>query len=313
MESRKKELEIVQHTQMNFLEIFLLEMVSRQPHGHEDLEIGLILDGNIRLYLDSDSFLLKPGDIYIINRYQVHALSAAGRKSLVLAFQMDTEFYRRMNPSLERVRIESNIIHSGALHKTLHDDLMTCALCYFQGADNYELRCASIMLDALYHLLSSAHCHRTSESEQRTAQSNSARLNRITDFIADHYTQKISLQDIADREGITTCHASHFIRKMLGISFQDYLNNKRFEHAYRLIRTSKADFNILDICLETGFSSSRYLNQMFEKKLGCTVKEYLRSEKEPVLTSPSLPADNYERKYEFEKAREKLIGFPDLI
>ncbi|MCC8136778.1 MAG: hypothetical protein LIO76_01715 [Clostridiales bacterium] len=46
----------------------------------------------------------------------------------------------------------------------------------------------------------------------------------------------------------------------------------------------------------------------FEKKLGCTVKEYLRSEKEPVPISPSLPADNYERKYEFEKAREKLNG-----
>ncbi|MCC8045336.1 MAG: AraC family transcriptional regulator [Clostridiales bacterium] len=313
MEQRKKELEIVQHTQMNFLEIFLLEMVSRQPHGHEDLEIGLVLEGELRLYLESDCILLKPGDIYIINRYQVHALSAAGRKSLILAFQMDTEFYRRMNPSLERVRIESNIIHSGALHKTLHDDLMTCAMCYFQGADNYELRCASIMLDALYHLLSSAHCHRTSESEQRTARSNSARLNRITDFIAENYTQKISLQDIADREQITVCHASHFIRKMLGISFQDYLNNKRFEHAFRLIRNSDSSFNILDICLETGFSSSRYLNQMFEKKLGCTVKDYLRSEKEPVPVSPSLPADNYERKYEFEKAREKLAEVSDLV
>ncbi|MCD7735437.1 MAG: AraC family transcriptional regulator [Lachnospiraceae bacterium] len=306
MSQNKKELEIVQHTQMNFLEIFLIEMVSRQPHGHEDLEIGLILDGDIRLYLDSDSFLLKPGDIYIINRYQVHALSAAGRKSLALAFQTDTEFYRRINPALESVQIESNLIHSGALHNVMYEGLLSCASCYFSGETNYELRCASILLDVLYHLLSSAHCRSASESEQRIARSNSARLNRITDFISENYTRKISLQDIAEREGITACHASHFIRRMLGISFQDYLNNKRFEHAYRLIRASKADFNILDICLEAGFSSSRYLNQMFEKKLGCTVKEYRRAEKEPAPISPSLPADNYERKYEFEKAREKL-------
>ncbi|MCD8021447.1 MAG: AraC family transcriptional regulator [Lachnospiraceae bacterium] len=306
MEQQKKELEIVRHTQMNYLEIFLLEMSARQPHGHEDLEIGVILEGSLYLYLENEHYLLKPGDIYVINRYQVHALSASDTKCLILAFQIDTEFYRRINPALDRVQIESNIIHSGVLHDSMYERLLSCALCYFQRNDNYELRCAGILLDVLYQLLSSGHCHSTSEKEQMAAQSNSARLNRITDYISENYMKKISLQEIADRENITVCHASHFIRKMLGISFQEYLNNKRFEHAYRLIQNSDTDFNILDICLETGFSSSRYLNQMFEKKLGCSVKDYLKTEERPVLITPSLPADNSERKYTLVKAYETL-------
>ena len=61
----KKELEIVQHTTMNYLEIFLLEMFSRQPHGHEDLEIGILLVGTLRLYLETDMYTLQKGDTIV--------------------------------------------------------------------------------------------------------------------------------------------------------------------------------------------------------------------------------------------------------
>ncbi|HBA50752.1 MAG TPA: hypothetical protein DCZ91_23735 [Lachnospiraceae bacterium] len=101
-------------------------------------------------------------------------------------------------------------------------------------------------------------------------------------------------------------HLSHFIKKMLGISFQEYLNNVRFEHALQLVRHS--DFNILDVCLETGFSSSRYLNQMFEKKLGCTVKEYRKRDVKPIVFVPSLPADNVQKRYDIAHAKDMLYS-----
>ncbi len=117
---------------------------------------------------------------------------------------------------------------------------------------------------------------------------------------AEHSSEKISLQDIADLEHITTYHASHFITKILGISFQDYLNNVRFEHALELIQNS--DLSILDICMETGFSSSRYLNKLFEEKMGCTAREYLKTSKKPHLIDTVLPTDNIQKRYSFEQS-----------
>ena len=38
--AQKKELEIIQHTKMNSLELFLIEVTCRNPHGHDDLELG---------------------------------------------------------------------------------------------------------------------------------------------------------------------------------------------------------------------------------------------------------------------------------
>ena len=57
--NKKKELEIVRHTTMNHLEIFLLEMVLRQPHGHEDLEIGILLEGSVYLFLETELYTLN--------------------------------------------------------------------------------------------------------------------------------------------------------------------------------------------------------------------------------------------------------------
>lgn len=304
--SKKKELEIVRHTTMNHLEIFLLEMILRQPHGHEDLEIGILLEGSLHLFLETELYTLKKGDIYILNRYQIHSFSQTKERNKILAFQLGGDFYRQLNPALAYIQFENTIIHSGLLHNQIYEKLLSCAFCYFNQEAYYELRCGSWMLEILYDILTGTHSRIASEKESLLARSNSLRLTRITDYISSHYTENICLQDIADMESITVFHLSHFIKKMLGISFQEYLNNVRFEHALQLVRHS--DFSILDICLESGFSSSRYLNQMFEKKLGCTVKEYRKQEVKPVAFIPSLPANNVQRRYDLIQGKELLAG-----
>lgn len=303
--SKRKELEIVRHTAMNHLEIFLLEMILRQPHGHEDLEIGILLDGSVYLFLETELYTLKKGDIYILNRHQIHSFSRTEEGNKILAFQLGSDFYRQLNPALAYIQFENTIIHSGLLHNQIQEKLLSCALCYFNQEAYYELRCGSWMLEVLYDILTGTHSRIASEKESLLARSNSLRLTRITDYISSHYAEKICLEDIADMESITAYHLSHFIKKMLGISFQEYLNNVRFEHALQLVRQS--DFNILDICLETGFSSSRYLNQMFEKKIGCTVKEYRGRRIKPTVIAPSLPADNVQRRYGMLQAKELLM------
>lgn len=238
--------------------------------------------------------------INIINRYQVHSFQNNKSKNRILAFQIHTDFYRKINYQLGFLHFENNIIRSGVLHDKLYQTLLSCADFYFSATEFNELKCSSILFDALYQLLTNTRYTMTSEKASVSAQNNSLRLNRITDYISEHYTEYISLQDIADLENITTYHASHFIKKMLGISFQEYLNQIRFKHALQLIKEST--LSILDICIETGFSSSRYLNQMFEKNFRCTTKEYLKMKEKPYLSGTALSTDNIQNRYSFEQS-----------
>lgn len=163
--NKKKELEIVRHTTMNHLEIFLLEMILRQPHGHEDLEIGVLLEGSVYLFLETDLYTLNKGDIYILNRYQIHSFSQTEERNKILAFQLSSDFYRQLNPALAYIQFENTIIHSGFLHNQIHDKLLSCALCYFNQESYYELHCGSQMLDVLYDILSGTHSRIASEKE----------------------------------------------------------------------------------------------------------------------------------------------------
>lgn len=299
--STQKELEIVRHTTMNNLEIFLVEMTERSPHGHDDLEIGLLLEGGMTLFLEQETYELKKGDIYLINRYQVHSFLNTGEKNLILAFQIPTDFYRRLNPQLTYLRFESNVIHSGHLHTHLSGQLLSCAALYFGSEKFRELECSSLLLHALYELLKNCPYTVTGEREYHIAQNDSLRINRIAEYIAEHHQEQISLEEIAGQEHITACHASHFIRKMLGISFQEYLNNTRFDHALRLL--SQTDLSLLDICMESGFSSSRYLNRMFEKNFGCSAKEYRKRKQNCSMRSikeQALPVSNIQKRHSFE-------------
>lgn len=295
-----KEFEIVQHTKMNLLEIFLVEMASRGPHGHDDLEIGILLEGSMTLFLDQEQHALKAGDIYIINRYQVHSFASLPKHSLILAFQIHTDLYRRIRPDLDFLHLENNIIRSGILYRDLKKLLFSCAKCYFSAAGYRELKCSSLLLDAFYRILNHARYTISSEKASAAAQNNILRLNRITDYIAKHYAEPIALSDIAETEQVSPFHISHFIKQMIGISFSEYLNRVRFEHALQLLDTT--DLSILDVCMETGFSSSRYLNRMFEKNLGCCAKEYRRAKEKPRLIGPTLPADHVQKRYSFEQS-----------
>lgn len=296
----KGQLEIVRHTNMNHLEIFLIEMTAKQLHGHSDMELGIIWEGNMTVFVDQKRYELKKGDIYLINRYQMHSFSSSVGQNIILAFQVHTDFYRIISRQLEFLRFQENIFQSGLLYEKLYTILMNCAKYYFSTEEFSEVKCSSLFLDALYLLLQSAPYIITSEKEYSSAQNDVMRINRITDYIIEHHQERLSLDYIAKLENITSYHASHFIKKMLGISFQEYLSNVRFDHALQLIH--QTDLSILDICLESGFSSSHYLNQMFQKTFGYTTKEYIAQKTYPEHIEIAPPGTAVQTRYSYERS-----------
>ena len=296
----KGHFEVIRHTTMNHLEIFLIEMIAKQLHGHSDMELGIIWEGSMTLFIEQKRYELKKGDIYLINRYQMHSFSGPAGKNIILAFQIHTDFYRIISHQLEYLRFDGNIFQKGPVYDKLYDLLVKCAECYFSTDKFSEVKCSSLFLDVLYTLLHNTPYIITSEKEYSSAQNNILRINRITEYITEHHQEPISLNDIASLENITTFHVSHFIKKMLGFSFQEYLNNVRFDHALQLIH--QTNLSILDICLESGFSSSHYLNQMFRKSFGCTTKEYIANKTYPEHIEVTPPGTDIQTPYSYERS-----------
>lgn len=291
---------------MPSLEVFLVRMMERSPHSHSDLEIGLLLSGSLSLFIDQSECVLHSGGLYLINRGQIHSFREITGENRILAFQISTEFLKMISPDMELLWFEQQV--PGDFHnddrKLAGSLLMECAKHYYSESPFHELSCISSMVQALALLIDRLPYHVTSQAEASAAMQRAGRLNRIMDYMQEHFRENISLAELAEREQISPFTLSHLITNLCGISFQEYLNQLRFHEALKLITYS--DLGIVDISLETGFSSTRYLNTAFQKMYGCSVREYRKAKKKPEGRIQLLPSGNRQIRYSDEQAGKML-------
>ena len=46
------------------------------PHLHRELELALVLDGTLTMNTGGDKRLMRPGELWLINPYQCHEMTA---------------------------------------------------------------------------------------------------------------------------------------------------------------------------------------------------------------------------------------------
>lgn len=100
----------------------------------------------------------------------------------------------------------------------------------------------------------------------------SLRVNKVQDYVEEHFMQEIRLSVMADLVGMTPVSFSRFFRQTTGQTFSDYLITFRLEHASRLLLDSQLP--IAEICFECGFNNLSNFNRIFKKYKHCAPKEY---------------------------------------
>ncbi|HMP83543.1 MAG TPA: helix-turn-helix domain-containing protein [Verrucomicrobiota bacterium] len=91
-------------------------------------------------------------------------------------------------------------------------------------------------------------------------------------FIAQHYQEKLSIEQISKAAGLHPNYAMAVFKKALGITLLDCLTQHRVSHAQRLLATTND--KIIDVALCSGFSSLSRFHDAFRRWGGCSPKEY---------------------------------------
>jgi len=91
-------------------------------------------------------------------------------------------------------------------------------------------------------------------------------------FIAENYTQKISVATIADKMKLHPNYAMSLFQKTFGTTLVCYLNQFRIAHAQRLLSTTKT--NITEVAYASGFQSISRFNSAFHNAAQCSPREY---------------------------------------
>ena len=100
-------------------------------------------------------------------------------------------------------------------------------------------------------------------------------VNQATAYIEEHYAQKLTLQEVADKCYVSQWHLSKLINKYTGNTFYELLNNVRIEKAKSLLNDPK--LKIGDIVDMVGYSDAAHFSRVFKRIVGVSANEYRNS------------------------------------
>lgn len=274
----RNEYEVVPHSQFQYLNVFLVHLLSRTPHIHRDLELGAILEGNVAVKTGGASWKLRKGDMYLVNSMEAHEFVTEGDGTLVLAVQVSPRLMEPFFPNAAMLRyavdppLRERFSDAPEQYDALWALCVDLAYQYYGKPEHYELACFQLTASLLYRLSKSLPVKLLSRQDYLPIMRRAERMAPVTDYIDQNFRRKLLLEEIAEKHGLTLTYLSHLFRATLGVTFQEYLREKRFEYASMLIAAT--DRTILDISMESGFSDVRYLVRLFQEKTGCSPREY---------------------------------------
>lgn len=104
----------------------------------------------------------------------------------------------------------------------------------------------------------------------------SPQIRKACDYIGTHLDEDLNIQDIAGRFGYSGYYFSNKFKKEMGVSFREYIRNRKIEKGKELLRNTNMDVGEISISL--GYESVSYFGEIFKKAVGVSPGEYRSKE-----------------------------------
>ena len=105
---------------------------------------------------------------------------------------------------------------------------------------------------------------------------NSSKYKKVIDIIKDylhnHYTEDLSVSEIAEKVYLSPCYTNYIFRKETGKTLIEYLTKIRIEEAKKLLQNSL--LKVYEIAEKVGYKSNSYFCSVFKEHCGMTPLEY---------------------------------------
>ncbi|WP_028551546.1 AraC family transcriptional regulator [Paenibacillus sp. UNC451MF] len=115
----------------------------------------------------------------------------------------------------------------------------------------------------------------TSSSENRSNHEQFEQLKPALQYIEQHFTNPISLQDLADQLSVTTHYTCVLFQQTLGTRPVEYINRYRIRKAKELLLQEEF-LEVKTISEKVGFGNPSYFINTFKKNEGLTPRDFRR-------------------------------------
>ena len=97
-------------------------------------------------------------------------------------------------------------------------------------------------------------------------------IKYITRHVKKHFSENLSLKEIAQKHNYTSAHISKLFKKEIGMNFSDYLQSVRMQESCRLL--SNTNKSISEIAFLVGYTDIKFFNKIFKRVIGMTPRQF---------------------------------------
>ncbi len=260
-------------------ETYLSEYIDHQDTIHEEMEIIWVIKGNAVLTIDGQQFFMKPQTVFLVYMYLRHSMTS-DPNSIIVTFRLKKEFLHKNNLFFEKVKFAHRVYTFDELAvKYRHVPLLIVEIIKLmisqEKTDQIRYKIIGYYKMYIQDLFRMILKEKYLDIKKLNPDDYLNRIYLIVDYTYEHFKEKITLDDLATITGISTHRLSHFIKEVLGVSYREFLQISRFEHALKLLK--ETDRSVIDIALDCGFSDHKYLNKMMKEKFNTTPLKYRKN------------------------------------
>ena len=249
-------------------------------HQHDFYEVYFFISGNVEYSVEGKSYLLKKGDIMLINPLELHQPRIAPDQNVYerIVLWINKNYLSRLctnNTSLSQCFDNTNPQHTNLLRlskaqqsyfSTKLRELLEESNNKDYGSDLASQAILTRFLVELNRLTLSI------DKKVETDKSSSDLIPDILSFINQHYCEKISLSTIADEFFISKYYLSHAFNDAVGTSVNRYITLKRLINAKQMLSSG---IKPTTAAIHCGFNDYAGFYRAFTAEYGITPKEFV--------------------------------------
>jgi AraC-like DNA-binding protein/mannose-6-phosphate isomerase-like protein (cupin superfamily) len=247
-------------------------------HYHKEVEILLIIRGELTAFCSEEQLVLRDGDIALFGANEPHVSMQTDSQLVYYVFQIDLNKYWDQS-TLNSMKHFSEVIQPlSAMNYVYRNNPevreQTARLIreiYREMNEQeigYELAVSSRIKNMLLLLL-------RHDSERKLHYSDNDWLDRMQpalEYMDKHLNEKLTVEDLSKRMNMSYTYFIKMFKKAVGMPFTDFVTYKRIKRAEQQLLTQNV--SVSEVAESVGFTNLGHFYDMFRRYNDCTPREF---------------------------------------
>lgn len=237
---------------------------------HEELEIKYCYQGGFGVLVNTDLHYVKPGDVVIVNPYEIHANVKMGGEGRYYRLIMDLDTFDDVTYNGKELRRQ---LISGAVrfdnlvsgNVQLQNVIQNIVSELENKAEHYDLCVKGLIQQLTAILLRNCICLDAKFKDEQSLKLKGLIVPALTRIHMD-YAENVTLDELAEASHVTKSHFCRVFKKTMGVTPVQYLTTYRIDVAYTMLKNT--ELSCEEISRLCGFEDYSYFNRQFKKVKG---------------------------------------------